>query len=685
MPTVVNGKVISFTNAPQAKIDAYSFTEDQLLSFSAFDSSTDILFFLDVMANDLGGIAKTLYSVDDGVNYISDLLKADTLTNGVSQWEAIGGGDTIRIDHGKVDIDLTSSIVALTGSTNINALSVGDQIQDTFDYAIRLSSGMLSWTSVTLIVQGSNDAPVAIADAASVKEGTNTPAQPNPVSGNVLTNDTDPDTRDTHSIAAVNGVTANVGADVAGAYGTLRLNSDGSYSYTLDNTKPAVQALTDGQQVTDVFRYTNSDNLGATSSSTLTITVYGTTETQACNRFISLNFPGASGTVADSINDRGAIVGFYWNTTEGVYNGFLYDGGTYTAFDPPGSYTTLTQSINSTGEIAGYFWDTGGEHGFLYDRGAVAPFTILDPPGRGAYDEAYEINDAGQVAGYYKDTNGVDHGFRYDGGGAYTVLDAPGSYQTIAIDLNSSGEVVGYFRDGNGQHGFLYSGGAYTILDVPTGIRGYDVLGWMAMNDAGEVVGRYRGTDGADHGFLYDGGAYTTLDPPGSSYTDASFITNNGEVAGNYRDANGQHSYLYNGGAYTTLNVPDSYRNLVEGINSTGEVVGSYDDSSGTHGFLYCGTNQILIPNGDLSLTATSGPDVFDFSSVQFGSDTITGFDPAQDSIKLSQTLAADFATVQADMSSVAGGTLMTFDASRSITLSGVSSSSLIATNFQFV
>ena len=40
-------------------------------------------------------------SIDDGVNYLTDLLKADALINGISVWEAIGGGDTIRIDNGK--------------------------------------------------------------------------------------------------------------------------------------------------------------------------------------------------------------------------------------------------------------------------------------------------------------------------------------------------------------------------------------------------------------------------------------------------------------------------------------------------------------------------------------------------------------------------------------------------------
>ena len=119
---------------------------------------------------------------------------------------------------------------------------------------------------------------MAVADTATVKEDTNTLADPNPVTGNVLTNDTDVDVGDTHSVTAVNGVAGNVDVDVAGLYGTLHLKADGSYSYTLDNTKASVQALAEGVTVTDTFSYTNSDNHSGTSSANLVITVTGTND-----------------------------------------------------------------------------------------------------------------------------------------------------------------------------------------------------------------------------------------------------------------------------------------------------------------------------------------------------------------------------------------------------------------------
>jgi large repetitive protein len=69
--TIKNGKIVSFSNTPQATDDAFTFTEDQLLSVANYNAVGSIL-TLDVTANDKGGNAKTLYSIDDGVNFLTD-------------------------------------------------------------------------------------------------------------------------------------------------------------------------------------------------------------------------------------------------------------------------------------------------------------------------------------------------------------------------------------------------------------------------------------------------------------------------------------------------------------------------------------------------------------------------------------------------------------------------------------
>src|ERR1043166_652013 len=60
----------------------------------------------------------------------------------------------------------------------------------------------------------------------------------------VFSNDSDKD-GDAFSITAVNGSGGNVGNSLAGTYGHLTLNANGSYSYTADNTA-AIDAAPNG-------------------------------------------------------------------------------------------------------------------------------------------------------------------------------------------------------------------------------------------------------------------------------------------------------------------------------------------------------------------------------------------------------------------------------------------------------
>jgi Domain of unknown function (DUF4214) len=97
------------------------------------------------------------------------------------------------------------------------------------------------------------------------------------------------------------------------------------------------------------------------------------------------------------------------------------------------------------------------------------------------------------------------------------------------------------------------------------------------------------------------------------------------------------------------------------------------------------GFTVMPVSSGDLILTALPTPEAFDFGSWHFGKDEITGFDRTQDAVRLNSGLVNSFATVQADMSAVAGGTLITFDSSHSLTLDGVAPAGLGAENFRFI
>ena len=102
--------------------------------------------------------------------------------------------------------------------------------------------------------------------------------RPSTAAGNVLANDTDVDAGDTQTVTAVNGAAGNVGVTVAGTYGTLTLNANGSYTYTLTTPRPIVQALRAGQSVTDTFTYATADGPAATNTANLTVTITGTND-----------------------------------------------------------------------------------------------------------------------------------------------------------------------------------------------------------------------------------------------------------------------------------------------------------------------------------------------------------------------------------------------------------------------
>ena len=122
--------------------------------------------------------------------------------------------------------------------------------------------------------------PTAVADTgdATEKGGIANGSGGSPATGNVLTNDTDPDAGDTKTVTAVSFGATNgtLGTALAGAYGSLVLNASGAFTYTVNETNAAVQALRQSTNtLTDVFNYTMRDTAGATSSTTLTVTIHG--------------------------------------------------------------------------------------------------------------------------------------------------------------------------------------------------------------------------------------------------------------------------------------------------------------------------------------------------------------------------------------------------------------------------
>jgi VCBS repeat-containing protein len=111
-----------------------------------------------------------------------------------------------------------------------------------------------------------NQPPVASADTNGAAKGSILNVSAN---AGVLANDTDPDVFDQGhlQVSAVTGLPA--GQTVAGTYGSLSLNSDGSYVYVANHGNLPSKIVAQ-----DVFEYTVTDNLGSTDTANLYIVVF---------------------------------------------------------------------------------------------------------------------------------------------------------------------------------------------------------------------------------------------------------------------------------------------------------------------------------------------------------------------------------------------------------------------------
>ena len=151
-----------------------------------------------------------------------------------------------------------ASVVIVAGdvvydpSGALDHLAAGEELIDTFEFTVSDGNGGFDTATASIKVIGENDGPVAVADSNSGSEGNESIASV-AITGDVLANDTDVD-------SASSGFTVTTAGVITGSYGTLTLNADGTYSYAIDDSNAAVDALNVGDSLTESFNYTMSDN-----------------------------------------------------------------------------------------------------------------------------------------------------------------------------------------------------------------------------------------------------------------------------------------------------------------------------------------------------------------------------------------------------------------------------------------
>ncbi len=221
----------------------------------------------------------------------------------------------------------------VTGTIDRSASQGGDAgTPGVYTLIVTVSDGSTT-TPLTLIIDVSNLAPVAVDDAPAARD------EDQSQSGNVLTDavtgdaDTAPDS-DVLTVSQVSGGT--LGQPIVLTYGTLVLNPDGSYSFTPNATANALQK---DVIVTEQVIYTVSDGQGGTANATLTLTIVGTNDTPLATAFpdqsnyegsvISVNAAAAfidpDGDVL-TFSATGLPAGLEINPTSGVVSGVVANG-----------------------------------------------------------------------------------------------------------------------------------------------------------------------------------------------------------------------------------------------------------------------------------------------------------------------------------------------------------------------
>ncbi|HVI30596.1 VCBS domain-containing protein [Phenylobacterium sp.] len=137
-----------------------------------------------------------------------------------------------------------------------NALRGGEAMTVSASYLVSDGTASTAQTA-SWTVMGTNDAPTPTDDAGAVDNNAS-------VVIDVLSNDSDPDTGDTHTLVSVSATSAGGHVSVV----------DGKAVYVADAN--AFDSLTRGTTATDSFSYVMRDGSGAESTATVTVTVTGT-------------------------------------------------------------------------------------------------------------------------------------------------------------------------------------------------------------------------------------------------------------------------------------------------------------------------------------------------------------------------------------------------------------------------
>ncbi|TZG06377.1 retention module-containing protein, partial [Comamonas thiooxydans] len=320
--------------------------------------------------------------------------------------------------YGKITLNSDGSYsYQLDSSLNaVQALGVGETLVETFTYTLVDKDGASSSATLTVTIVGTNDDPALTgkADGALAEDGVSV------VTGKLDVADVD--ITDTHSWSVSN--------EGKGQYGSFSVDQNGEWTYVLNNDDPKVQALAEGQKVTDTITVTVDDGHGGTATQTITITINGTND------------------VPELTNDAQSVT-----EDAGVSGGKLSVDGAVTITDTDDGESTFdtgslkfTGSTHSGGQLGAIVIHADGTYTYSVDNAAVQflkagqtiveTYTVASADGTGTSTITITINGTNDVPELTNDAQSVTEDAGVSGGklsvdGAVTITDTDDGESTF--------------------------------------------------------------------------------------------------------------------------------------------------------------------------------------------------------------------------------------------------------------
>ena len=587
---------------------------------------------------------------------------------------------------------------------SLDFLGVGESVTVTTPVIIDDGHRGTVTQNVVVTINGANDVSVSLPDFATVQTGQTLTADS---AHGVLANYGDPDMHDTLHVSAVNGLSSSVGTAIHGAHGTLTLNANGSYTY-----KALPGEAKSGQ---DLFAYTVDDGHGGVSTSELVFTVQATRVgatgsaglNTAANIFhhygtdgemvVLASLSDAAYHLVPNVEQIGAGINLPDGTglADSLYNSMPTGMRYLTAADLPSLAPRSVPGnpdFPSFGLIDGMYLD--GNAAALVARSSDSLFISF----RGTNDSAnFFQNLVGGLShlGGTPDTND----YTVDGMNNYYALLKP---LVLAIDgyLSANRDIGHVYVTGHSLGASmvqLFMNDA--IVDKHAGVAFQAVTfadpgyGFSHFSDDPRITNILIAEDPIEQSpFALQGDVYQVVDydfySGGGSLHDMGLYYKAATFFNSQNDSIPQPSF----GTDNTTDGINLYANIIHSDNPidpwqvtlpTGSVPSSQVFQLIPRFDIYQNETMGVTHGG--TLTGGPGHDTFTFSP-QFGRVTINNFNPATDIIQVDHSLFGNAHAILANaLDDGHGNTVITYDATDTITLAHVTKAALHLSDFHIV